>query len=295
VPGEIRRRLLDATARRLGIQFVRRTYYSPIPDVREIPSRVWERRSPLRGLAFDLSAQLGFVEAELTPYLEEFRPPLDRGPDPGEYYSRNGFYNPGDAELLYALVRHLKPRRIAELGSGYSTAVAARACRRNVAEGHEVTYEAFDPYPRDWVEGIPGLTALHSVPATRVPLETIGALDGNDILFVDTTHTVKVGGDVNHIILDLLPLVEAGVAVHFHDVFLPWEYPRRWVGPLKRYWAEQYLLQAFLAGNSGFEVLLAVNALVREHGPRLRELIPSISPELTSCAFWIRRVKPATP
>ncbi len=113
-------------------------------------------------------------------------------------------------------------------------------------------------------------------------------LRAGDILFVDTTHTVKLGGDVNRIVLDLLPLVAPGVLVHFHDIFLPGDYSRGHIANA-HYWNEQYLLQAFLIGNSGWEVVVGAQGIARHAPERLAAVIPSFGPGVSPAAFWIRR------
>jgi hypothetical protein len=128
------------------------------------------------------------------------------------------------------------------------------------------------------------------LPAEELPTERFAALGVNDLLIVDTTHTVKMGGDVNHIVLDILPTLGSGVVVHFHDIFLPWEYPRKWAEDYGLYWNEQYLLHAFLSLNDEFEILCALYALVRRRPDKLRELIPSWRDDVVPGAFWIRRV-----
>ena len=194
-----------------------------------------------------------------------------------------------DAAVLHAIVRGTRPRRIVELGSGHSTLVAAAACLANEREGAPVDYRAYDPYPKVARPGLPGLTELSTTPAEDLPAERLAELGNDDVLVVDTTHTVKTGGDVNHIVLDVLPRLRPGVLVHFHDIFLPWEYPRVWAEDYGLYWAEQYLLQAFLSMNDGFEVVCALYALSREQPEGLRELVPAWREGTVPGAFWIRR------
>ena len=103
---------------------------------------------------------------------------------------------------------------------------------------------------------MPAPSRLEPTSATDLPLELFSELGAGDILFVDTTHVVRLAGDVNFVVLDVLPRLQEGVIVHFHDIFLPWEYPRPWLTEMGYYWTEQYLLQAFLAYNREFEVLV---------------------------------------
>jgi len=279
------RRLAD----RLGIQFLVKSFYSPIPDLRALPQDVFERRSALSGLDLALDRQAELVEGELAPYLGEFDPPEQPTCDPGEFHLANDSYPPVDADLLYALVRHLKPQRVLELGSGHSTLVTCMAAAANERDGSPTRVECFDPYPSVVSAATPGVARLEPVSAQMTPFAEFQALEAGDVLFVDTTHTVKLGSDVNFVVLEVLPLLAPGVVVHFHDVFLPREYPRVWVEDLGLVWAEQYLLQAFLAMNSGYEVLMSVNALAAEHPDVLGGAIRSWRLRGMPGAFWIRR------
>jgi hypothetical protein len=274
---------------RLGLQVVVKSFYSPIPDLKRIPESTWERESELAGIHFDLGQQLGYLEG-LRNYLAEFRPAEQTSGDSDAYFLENGSYGRVDADVLYATVRAAKPSRIVELGSGYTTLVVAQACLENEREGAAVEYVAFDPYPGVARPDLPGLTELARLPAEELSPERLGPLGENDLLIVDTTHTVKMGGDVNHVILDILPGLGRGVLVHFHDIFLPWEYPRKWAEDYGLYWSEQYLLQSFLSLNEQFEILCALYALARRHPDNLRELIPSWRDGAVPGAFWVRRV-----
>jgi len=275
---------------------VRRSYDSPIPHLDELPADICDRRSDLAGgIELNVGRAIDAIESELAPYVAELDFPLEGPAAPGQFFLRNQNYQSVDAELLYAMVRQRRPRRVLELGSGYTTLLIGMAARRNAEEGVETEHVAFDPYPRPQVVGEepPPPTRLEPVSAMDVPAAEFEALGSGDFLFVDTTHTVKLGSDVNRIVLDLLPTLAPGVVVHFHDVFLPWEYPRVWIEERQYYWGEQYLLQAFLAFNDEFEVLLPAHAVAREHPGRLTAAIPSFDPPpgrlVGPAAFWIAR------
>ncbi len=271
--------------------FVRRDYYSPIPDLEALPADIFTRRSDLGGVALDATAGIELIEQRLAPHVAELDvPPEDPG-EPGVFFLRNTGFESVDAELLYAMVRARRPRRVVELGSGYTTLLIGQAVRRNHAEGIETSHVAYDPFPRPHVlgEAVSGASSLQPVGATDVPLEVFDSLGPGDILFVDTTHTVKLGSDVNFIVLDVLPRLKPGVAVHFHDVFLPFEYPRQWFEQMQFYWAEQYLLQAFLAFNTAFSILIPAGAVARELPERLGRVIPSFAPGVSPGSLWIER------
>lgn len=271
---------LRAGAGRVGLQVVPKNYYSPIPDLEALPADVFDRRSELRGIHFDLDEQVAWIEQNLVAAMREFAPP--------DELVDNASYGRVGADLLHGVVRGLKPRRIVELGSGYSTLIMAAAAERNRAEGVETELRTFDPYPSVARAGLPGLAALDAVRAQDVPLDVFMGLEAGDVLFVDTTHTVKLDSDVNRIVLDVLPALAPGVLVHVHDIFLPYEYPRQWPEESGFHWAEQYLLQAFLAGNDGFEVLAATFALCRDRPDAMARLAPTWRPGAEASAFWIR-------
>ena len=277
-------------ARSLDLDVVERSVYSPVPEVPPPGSAVWSRRTPSLGFELDPLTSLEYLESTLASYLVEFRPPHEPTGRDGEFYLRNWWYGPVDAEVLYAMVRHHKPRRLLELGAGYSTLVSARACAANAGQGHPAEFVAVDPEPRTGLgDAIPGLTRLERRRATELALERFLALERGDVLFVDTSHTVKLGSEVNHVILEVLPQLAAGVLVHFHDIFLPYEYPRAFFARCT-YLAEQYLLQAFLSCNPSYEVLFAAHAVARDHFERLARLIPSLREvEHGPAAFWLRR------
>jgi hypothetical protein len=270
---------------------VPRNYYSPVPDLSLLPPDIFERRSALGGVDLRLERAMQMVEQELAPFIAEFDMPVDGPRPPGEFFLNNTNYEGGDAELLYSMVRAKKPARVVELGSGFTTLLISEAARRNAGDGVIAEHVAYDPYPRAQIigDGPPAPTRFEPVSATDVPVDVFRALKAGDVLFVDTTHTVKLGSDVNFVILDVLPVLAPGVIVHFHDVFLPFEYPRVWFEEMDYLWAEQYLLQAFLAFNSDFEVLLPAQALMREHPERLTAAIPSLASGRSPGAIWLIR------
>ena len=264
-------------AARAGVHVVRASYDSPIPRRGDLPADVFTRLSPMRAIAWDPEAQLRFVETELAPLIAQ-------APE-GTLRRGNRTYDHVDADLLYGIVRWSRPKLVLELGSGYSSLVAAQALHDN-GRGE---IELHDPYPSPHVLEHPELRdRVHTTSAQNVPEERIAALQAGDVLFVDTTHTVKLGGDVNRIVFDLLPLVAPGVLVHFHDIFLPSDYlPDHLQGA--HYWTEQYLLQAFLMYNDAWEVVVGGRAVALHDPARLAAAIPAFGPGVVPGAFWIRR------
>lgn len=286
------RTVLKRSAEALGFDLVKRSFYSPVPDWRAMPDEVWTRRSDLGGIGWDLDAQVRMLEEDLGPYFAEFSPPVERPSGALSYHYANGFFGSVDADILYAMIRHLRPAQIVELGSGYSSLVIGAARAQNDADSGQASHHTvWDPFSRpDLAPRIREVADLRLTSANDVPLEVFDGLRAGDVLFVDTTHTVKLDSDVNFIVLDVLPRLAPGVVVHFHDIFFPFEYPKEWLTDPEVYWAEQYLLQAFLAFNPSFEVLLGAAALAADASEQVAALMPQAHIARHPGSLWMRRV-----
>ena len=192
------------------------------------------------------------------------------------------------------MIRHFKPKRIFEIGSGNSTYLSAQAVLKDKEDnGHKCELIAVEPYPNDVLKaGFPGLSELISTKIQDIPLSEFNKLKENDILFIDSSHVLKIGSDVQYEYLEILPRLNKGVIVHLHDIFLPAEYPREWVLKDYRFWTEQYLLQAFLAFNDNFEVLWAGSYIHLKHPDKLEAAFSSYKrDERLPGSFWIRKIK----
>jgi hypothetical protein len=244
---ETRRALND-----LGVDVLPSTFYSPVPSVREV-----ERSFEYAGAdaAFDDcalfdAASLRELLERLLPFASEFDPP-QQPPPGGGFYWLNPFFSHADAMACYCLIRLLRPRRILEVGSGYSTMVASAALEKN-GQGELVCVE---PHPPEFLARLPRVARVEKVLVQELPLTFFAeSLADGDILFIDSTHTVKAGSDCVYLYLKALAAIRARVYVHAHDIFLPEALPQRWLLDLNLYWNEQYLLQALLTGNPGYRV-----------------------------------------
>jgi hypothetical protein len=273
-----------------GYHLTRHHFYSPIPVIGELPVSLWDGPSEMLGLDLRVEDALALLTGPLLAYLSEFRPPLEPTV-PASFWLRNGYYESPDADTLYAMLRYLKPGRVYEFGSGASSHVIHMAALANAQDGAPLEHTIFDPFPYQTcaLGPVPG-AIVHAVRAEDADVAKFDALQAGDILFIDTSHTVRTGGDVTHIFLNILPRMDVGVTIHVHDIFLPYEYPKEWVVDLRRAWAEQYLLQAFLAFNDDFEVVMPNYALARAAPETLARVIPSFSARtVPPGGFWIRR------
>jgi hypothetical protein len=279
---------------RLGLHVTPNHFYQPIPDTRALGDDTWRRRSELPGVDMREAAQLALLDEFSRLYKSEYDS-FAREPTkvPHEFNFGNPQFGSVDAEVLHSVVRHFKPARFFEIGSGNSTYVAAAAALRNRAEGRDCEVTAFEPYPNEVLRaGFPGLARLVPAKAQDVPLSEFARLDDGDILFIDSSHVLKIGSDVQYEFLEVLPRLARGVLVHVHDIFLPAEYPRAWVLEQRRFWTEQYLLQAFLAFNSHFEVLWAGSYMHLRHPDQLSAAFGSYEAGRSwPGSFWMRKTK----
>ena len=277
----IAHRSVQRAARALRYELVWPTYYNGIPRTAELEHEFWDRESELPGLTVDREV-FRDVLSVLGHHLREFDPPAESAP--GSYYAPNQGYDGLDGALLWAIVRHHRPAQVLELGSGHSTLLIREAL---LANGGDSRHTVIDPFPRAEDLGPVEGYDLQLRSAGDVGTDEFAALQSGDLLFVDTTHTVKVGSEVNHIVLEGFPHLAPGVLVHVHDIFLPHEYPRHFVEDLGYHWAEQYLLQAFLAFNDEFEILLPAHWVAASE----RELVEAMLrvPVGDPTAFWFRR------
>lgn len=285
----IARAAVRRTAPRVGYDVVEHNFNSPLPDVARLPRWVWREEREPAGIDLHLAEAGALLRDVLAPYVAEFAPPR-RPQSDRRYYLENGMYESVDGESLYAILRHFKPSRLIELGSGASSNVIAEASAANQRDGHPLRHTIFDPFPFTASPLSPVDAEVHRARTEDLELATFSDLDAGDVLFVDTTHTVKTGGDVPRLILDVFPSLRQGVLIHVHDIFLPYDYPRQWVIERRRAWAEQYLLQAFLAFNDSYEVLFPAHALARRMPDLVRAAIPSFAEGAAPGAFWMRRV-----
>ncbi|MCX6722976.1 MAG: class I SAM-dependent methyltransferase [Candidatus Staskawiczbacteria bacterium] len=190
------------------------------------------------------------------------------------------------------MIRYFKPKKIIEIGSGNSTYLSTQAVLKNKEEnGKTAEFITVEPYPCKIIqEGFPGLTKLIKKEVQDVNLDEFDKLEENDILFIDSSHVLKIGGDVQYEYLKILPRINKGVIIHIHDVFFPVEYPKRWVLQEHRFWTEQYLLISFLMFNKDFEILWAGSYMNLNYSNLLKDAFNSYDKNTSwSSSFWIRR------
>ena len=261
-------------------------FYGPIPDSQSLDENLWKRTSELAGVDLNPAMQLHLLREVFPVFKAEYEQiPLDSPLNGNGFYLRNGRFEGIDPMIAYGVIRHFKPRQIIEVGGGYSTLLLAQAAREN----GNTSLLTVEPYPEDFLtERARGLVSVIQKKVEDLDLSYFTRLEAGDCLFIDSSHAVRIGGDVNFLFLEVLPRLKPGVIVHIHDIFLPFEYPREWVIERRRFWSEQYLLQAFLAFNSEFEVLVSSGYLNAYHLEELKATFPLFEP-WGGGSFWMRR------
>jgi hypothetical protein len=208
----------------------------------------------------------------------------------GGFHMDNGAFGSGDAEYWYNLIRFKKPKRIIEVGSGFSTKIARLALEANEREDPQYACEhiLIEPYEHDWLEGL-GITVIREK-VENTGIQMFRSLGAGDMLFIDSSHVIRPRGDVVFEYLEILPALDVGVIVHIHDIFLPRDYPAEWVVDEVRFWNEQYLLEAFLTLNSDWKVIGALNFLRHHHYEELKAKCPFLTDDREPGSFYIERV-----
>ena len=284
----------------LGFHIVPIHFHEPIPDTRTLSDEIWNSPSGLVGIDMNTAQQLEMLNRVFPNFTHECNFPRERTEIPYEFYRKNGAFLSVDAEVFHSMIRHFKPKRIVEVGSGSTTYLAARACILNRKKNRtETKFFAIDPFPNETVKkGFPGFTSLIQKPLEQVPMDFFTLLEENDILFIDSSHVVSIGGDVNYEFLEIIPRLKAGVIIHVHDIFAPAEYPKKWIFEDRFFWTEQYILQAFLSFNYDFEIIWASSYMHLNFPDKLESVFTSYVdlkydypyyPQVWPSSFWFRR------
>ena len=280
----------QAMCDRIGIQLRSTHYYEPTYRLSDLPPGEWAERD-LPGIRLDAGQQVMLLGQ--LGYQAELQALPDIRPLPGQFGWKNDMFSYGDGEIYYSFVRHFKPRRIIEIGSGSSTqlalaAIAANA-RENSAHGCELT--CVEPYENTWIDRTAATLVRERVEDLELTL--FDQLGAGDVLFIDSSHVIRPHGDVTREILQIIPRLKEGVIVHVHDIFTPRDYPDFWTRHERRLWNEQYLLEAWLSGNRDVEILCALNWLKHNHWDALTAVCPMLrqNPDAEPGSFWMRMGK----
>jgi len=273
-------------------------FYSPIPNFKEIQSNsnfIFNRSiRPISGINLNKNIQLKLAKKFITFYDDI--PFTTRKIDKNRYYYNNKYFSYGDVITLYSMIRLYKPKRIVEVGSGFSS--AAMLDIDELFCNSQIQFDFIEPNPSRLQSLIfkKDLERINIIEkrVQEVSLETFNLLSENDILFIDSSHVAKTDSDVLHVCFNILPSLKEGVIIHFHDILWPFEYPKIWYDQ-GRLWNEAYILRAFLQYNNAFEIIyfnsfmeLSRNEFLNRNLPLMMKL-PKAEETLGNTSLWIRK------
>jgi len=252
-------------------------YYSPIPNMAEISKSreqevIFDEDNKILGVDLNTSKQLELLK-EFKSYYPDFSFSVKKT-DNDRFWLDNGMYSFGDAAVLFSMLRHFKPAKIVEVGSGFSSALMLDVNQKDFKNGIELTF--IEPYANR-LHGLlrdsdSGINILESR-IQEVDLDRVLDLSENDILFIDSSHVTKKGSDLLYILSEIVPRLNKGVILHFHDIFWPFDYPKEWIKS-GRAWNEAYCLKFFLQFNNDFEILFFNSYIKEKHEEELDKYLP---------------------
>lgn len=309
-------RMCDFTLHHMDVRRIRRVlknnhldiyaadFYSPMPDLEELSLHRarWDKPSEMIGVKYDLEEFRQKILMLLDKYYDEYKSEISY-----DDLLAIGF-GPGfpktDGLISYMMMREIKPKRYIDVGAGLSTAHNWRATQMNASEGVPCAMTSIEPHPYDAMSTLEGVDLIVDK-VQNLPLERFEILESGDVLFIDSTHIVRIDGDVPYLFLEVIPRLKPGVFVHIHDIHFPYYIPhpsqyyifdwndKRWPA----FFTEAMLLQALLAFNDSFEILLSVPLLRHHDEPFLQEHVPGYQGvdakdnRTHAASIWLRRTK----
>lgn len=269
-----------------GIHIIPNHFYWPIRDSRKLEKHDFNMTFPLDGIDIDLSAMKELL-FDFEKYKEEY----------ALIHHESGYSSNGDGAILYSMLREVRPKKIIEVGSGFSTVIMDEALRKNnEVSGFEAQIISVEPYPKPVLRKIvatsPNVSLVEQC-VEQLDVSFFQQLESMDVLFIDTSHVVDIANDVHYLYLQVIPQLPIGVLVHIHDIRFPFEYPRNWVLKARKYWTEQYLLHMFMAFNDSYEIVFSSNYLYQIDRVAMADVLHGLHAEGEGWpgSFWIRRIK----
>lgn len=273
-------------------------YYSPIPDIQEVresAATIFNRDvTHIPGVDINEQGQLDLVK-EFIPFYKAIPFPHEKEEE-YRYYFDNPYFSYGDGVILYSMMRYFTPKRIIEVGSGFSSAQMLDM-NQKYSDG-QIDIDFIEPYPERLnsllTEADKQVCTIIEKPVQQVEPEFFRKLEKNDILFIDSSHVVKINSDLSYLLNEVLPALKTGVIIHFHDIMWPFEYPLKWIKN-GRAWNEAYFLRAFLQYNTAFEILCFNSYLDLHHTRYIKMNMPLQLRKPTSkitygnSSLWIRK------
>lgn len=257
-------------------------FYQPIPDTQSLDA-IYRAESAMAGINWNEAGQLRLLSEDMPQFAAEYEQFFQHFQAAGQFAGKRLEFLGHDPAVYHFMIRQFQPHRIVEVGAGFSTLVAANAAALNA----DSEVYAIEPYSNDYLDWLTGQIHLVNQTVETVDLAFFDKLQENDILFIDSSHVVKAGSDVCYLVLEILPRLQPGILVHFHDIFLPFEYPRSWLQERRIFWNEQYLVQAFLIHNRRANILFANCFMANRHRKLMERNLPG-SNGVGGGSLWLK-------
>lgn len=264
-------------------------FYSPIPDIESIQESkdLWSHSLPIQDIDLNTPEQLKMLEylSKLAPNFSDVDP-SGKENQKARYNAQNSTFAAKSASQYAAMIRFLKPQHVIEVGAGYSSAVLLDTNEMYLDD--QIRCDFIDPDCSTMRKLLKSTDTpeIHETRVQNVGLELFDSLKSRDILFIDSSHICKTHSDLNWIVFKILPRLDSGVYIHFHDILYPFEYSLNWIEQ-GRAWNEVYLLRAFLQNNSAYKIVLWGSYLSHCHRETMRRH-PTLFGNVSS--LWIRKL-----
>lgn len=274
--------------KRLGVFPIVNHYYEPLFDDRLLKVSLREKRD-LPGIDFKIDEQLALLGK--LGYADEFKRFVESEKTrtgAAAFKIDNDSFGSGDADFLYQYLRHVKPKKVIEIGCGSSTKVASAALIKNQEEtGVAAEQLCVEPFEQPWLESFPNIKLLRKK-IEDCDLDWSNVLSAGDLLFIDSSHMIRPQGDVLHEYLNIIPVLKPGVIVHVHDIFTPRDYMDSGIRDYVFFWNEQYLLEAMLGNTARYDVIAALNYLRHDYYDNLMKVCPYLTPSREPASFYFK-------
>ena len=276
--------LSKSILKKIGIFPLTSNYYEPSFNFDNLKKNLSEKRN-LPGINFNIENQIkNLKQLDYKKELENLN--LKNNSPNFNFNIDNNFFEAGDAEIYYQMIRYHKPKKIIEIGSGQSSLIAMEAINNNKQIDNFITeLTCIEPFENKWLE-------KNDIRVIRKKVEEIDTdiftdLNKGDILFIDSSHVIKPQGDIVKIFLEILPKLKSGVIIHIHDIFSPRDYLENWLKIENRFFNEQYLLEGILDNSSRYKIMLSLNLLKYDFYKELKNVCPYLNDRSEPSSFYM--------
>lgn len=273
---------------KIGVFPILDHYYEPLFNIKRLTHSLSEDRQ-LNGIDFNLPEQFSLLKK--FNFRDELIAISNQPKNELTYSFSNNTFCSGDAEYLYNIIRLLKPKKIIEIGCGYSTLMSQQAIIKNSIENnvYQCEHICIEPFENLWLEKLP-IRVIRKL-VEEVEIDFFKQLNENDILSIDSTHIIKPQGDVLFEYQQILPVLNTGVIVQIHDIFTPKDYLTEWITEGTLFWNEQYLLESFLCLNTSYSIIGSLDYLKNNYYKELAEKCPMLTKDREPGSFWLKKIK----